>query len=690
MVTNIQCIKNNTREKPTWLTYLLETEQKNVNLEYVDSIKDIQDNPTLAYVQRTLDILKKENLPLNEKFVIEQVLIWSEVAKTGANEVRAYWKQKGYPLNVHNIASAEIYYETILETKNPLDKFPNTYEYQNFIYLMIKNHGLIGQYLRGETSLPLYTDIAAPKDIRLEMVLYVLNKCIIKAVSSDLWREIRNDVRKVISRYSLEGIQSFLEEETCDFIQNRLQRLRKKTIKNGEDFNTEYKLCVKGKGIKTILETLLRGKDLWYVEAALESFTFEEFIKILQLIRNKSDGIELKNISFERLMKEIHYDYSGKKVTNLYKKRIIEAYLKEIEIRSDFENQKLDNKHVRLNYIKDLQGDLAEVTFTFSEQAEKLIDFCESAEDDPVYDKAIILLYDLFDFRLDKFDRLNNEQTYLQDMTDNSDPKKIIMEHVKEGVVMDIGTGSGVMLDILTEKLTKSIVIGTDASESVIKELRNIKQREKKKWEVTKSDALNLKDKFGTSFADTIIFSSVLHELFSYIEYEGKKFNMDTIIQVLQQAFDVLIPGGRLIIRDGIMTDSKENRIITFKTEEDREIFNRYVSDFKGRKIKYEALEPLVVKLDVNDAMEFLYTFTWGPEAYTHEVQEQFGYFTPLEYKKIINESLGEKAVIKKFEHYLQEGYTEYVLPKLANFTDENGNKVTLPDSTCFIVIEKT
>jgi hypothetical protein len=86
--------------------------------------------------------------------------------------------------------------------------------------------------------------------------------------------------------------------------------------------------------------------------------------------------------------------------------------------------------------------------------------------------------------------------------------------------------------------------------------------------------------------------------------------------------------------------------------------------------------------------MEFLYTYTWGNESYVHEIHEQFGYFTPLEYETFIVETLGEKAKIIKKEHYLQEGYEEHLLPKV-NIFDEKGSKAKLPDSTCFIVIEK-
>nr|WP_252607219.1 hypothetical protein [Bacillus paralicheniformis] len=92
--------------------------------------------------------------------------------------------------------------------------------------------------------------------------------------------------------------------------------------------------------------------------------------------------------------------------------------------------------------------------------------------------------------------------------------------------------------------------------------------------------------------------------------------------------------------------------------------------------------------LFVNDAMEFLYTYTWGEEAYPHEVQEQFGYFTPSEFWRCIEKELGERANILVFEHYVQEGYEEHLNPKI-ELTDRLGQRVPLPDSTCFIVIEK-
>ncbi|KYC78815.1 hypothetical protein B4090_0364 [Bacillus licheniformis] len=242
---------------------------------------------------------------------------------------------------------------------------------------------------------------------------------------------------------------------------------------------------------------------------------------------------------------------------------------------------------------------------------------------------------------------------------------------------------------MLTDQHPEAEVIGIDLSVNVIEELQKRKVREHKPWHVKQADALDLPEYFEQESVDTIVFSSILHELFSYIPYEGKKFNHLVIAQALKSSFDILKPGGRIIIRDGIMTENKEEtRRIRFKDPDGMDFLKRYVHDFKGRKVQMLEAEKDAAVLFVNDAMEFLYTYTWGEEAYPHEVQEQFGYFTPSEFRRCIEKELGERANILVFEHYVQEGYEEHLYPKI-ELTDRLGRRVPLPDSTCFIVIEK-
>jgi len=137
------------------------------------------------------------------------------------------------------------------------------------------------------------------------------------------------------------------------------------------------------------------------------------------------------------------------------------------------------------------------------------------------------------------------------------------------------------------------------------------------------------------------------------------------------------------------MTEPEDQmRIIRFRSDEGLAFLARYVQDFKGRSILYRLVGHNEVLLPVNDAMEFLYTYTWGEDSYAHEVNEQFGYFTPSGWRRFIAEVLGDKAVIRLLDHHLQDGYDTALAPKI-ELLDESRQPVRLPDSTCILVIEK-
>ena len=95
------------------------------------------------------------------------------------------------------------------------------------------------------------------------------------------------------------------------------------------------------------------------------------------------------------------------------------------------------------------------------------------------------------------------------------------------------------------------------------------------------------------------------------------------------------------------------------------------------------------VLMPVNDAMEFLYTYTWGEQSYVHEVNEQFGYFTPSGFAEFLHTVLGDEAKLVVLKHYLQDGYS-LALSRKITFFDAARHEVPLPDSTCLVVIEKS
>ncbi len=665
ILSSIKSIKEN-----EWSNYLYNTKEKKYNVLNVKSLKEINTHSVLNYVKKTLEVLNEinetEKLSSKVLYYVEETLKWQDVAKTGSKNIRKKWKSKGYNLYCHNIGSSEIYSEN---------------NDDGIVRILIKTHGLIGQYIKGEVKLDknieLYNLI---KDKRidsntLKTVLVILNKCIISALNTKLYVKLENQINKAIDKV----INGNCKEKN-DYI-TRLSRL----IKKISDEDIKY-LKSLDSGVIDSLNNLFDKVELWFFDSALNDFNIEEILKVLLICENSIDN-NIEHLSFENLMSSLYLDYKNKREINIYKKRIIEFYLKTVSINDIKNNNISPNPHITY-YVKKSNKTI-EFNFKFSIEATKLIEFCEVAlTSDVLYQKATYLLYDLFGFRRDSYDRFYNELNYLNTMNSGKNEKAIILNYIVGKRVLDVGPGGGVLLDLIESTNKNYDIWGIDLSQNVIDKLNERKTSENHKWNIVKGDALNLTKYFGKNSVDTIVYSSIIHELYSYIPFEGKKFNKETIKKSLQEAYEILKAGGRIIIRDGIMSDPKTAyRLIEFKNIDDIKILERYCNDFKGRNVTFEKVNENTVKMLINDAMEFLYTYTWGEQSYPLEVQEQFGYFTLDEYISFIKENLVNSEIIES-KAFLQEGYEKNLLNKISIF-DENGTVVKLPDSTSLIVIEK-
>ncbi|WP_336779740.1 class I SAM-dependent methyltransferase [Paenibacillus illinoisensis] len=696
-----------------WLQLLAAAEQPHINLERIYSMADLEGtNPVLDYVERTLHVLDQLNVSFWVREVVEEVLVWSETAKAGSVQQRKAWQRAGVNLFVHNRGSAQLYREYVINRstgnigsddkvvvevneENPIQKNGATPR-QEMIYALIGTHGLIGQYIRGEIpfaeNAPLHAFITHGwlTAEELHTVLMALNQCIIAGVDPKLWRQVKAEVEQMVGWI-------ISEPNHADWpLKERLSRLRSSSIREGEALDEAYAKLQIELDLDKMLAPLSR-RTLWYVESALQDFSLQEMVKVFLLtlhsegmVQRESNSDDVRHISFEPLMNTMYYDYKGVKKLNIYKKRMIEKYLEQWSWKQIEEEQSVVYPHLTHRVVR--QPDLPDtvfVTFEFSPAAEKLIAFCIEAEKSPLYEKAVLLLFDLFGLRRDAYDRFHNEETYLADMNSSGDYKKLLLDYIVGKRVLDIGPGGGVLLDLIEQEKPEVEPIGIDISANVIEALERKKQREGHRWQVMKGDALRLDQYVQPGTVDTVIFSSILHELYSYIERDGRRFNTDTVVAALQSSFHVLSPGGRILIRDGIMTEPQEqNRRIRFLEPDGMQWLERYAQDFQGRKITFERVAENEAVLNINNAMEFLYTYTWGEEAYVHEIQEQFGIFTPSAYENCIREALGEQAEIIKLEHFLQEGYTEALEGRIV-FMKEDGQPASLPDSTCLLVIEK-
>ncbi|WP_172251808.1 class I SAM-dependent methyltransferase [Saccharibacillus deserti] len=675
---------------PAWLQILSSAEEYIVNYERIGSIGEMERlNPVLAYVERSLGLLDGQRLSFWIKELLEEVLAWSETAKGGTRIDRIGWQRQGINIFVHNEGSADLY----------LAKSPGSIgDRERLAALLIRTHGLLGQYLRGEVPFTANLPLRGPVDegllseTELARLLMALNRCVIGAVSEELWQSVERDLENCVLHVSLGTVPE------GDGLARRLRRLRADAILRGEDFDGELARIdeeLRASGSSGGLEEAfarLGDKTLWYVEAALGEFSLEEFAKMMQLaLRGAEERPEARHISFERLMHGLYYDYKGIKKINLYKKRIIEKYLRELDWAAVLggglhtDSPHLHHRTSRVNG----NPDTCFFGFAFSPAAEKLIDFCVEAEKSPLYERAVLMLMDLFGLRRDAYDRFHNEEEYLETMNGSADDKKVLLSYIVGSRVLDIGPGGGVLLDLIERELPEKEAIGIDISENVVEALERRRRLEGRSWQVLKGDALNLTQTIEPGRIDTVVFSSILHELYSYIPFNGQKFNLDTVRAALRSAFELIPAGGRILIRDGIMTEpADQTRRLLFRDPGAVQRLERYAADFGGRRISFERLGPQEVRMPVNDAMEFLYTYTWGEEAYVHEVQEQFGYMTPSQYEGCIRELFGDAAKIVFSRYFLQEGYTVALREKVT-VTDEAGSELPLPDSTCLIVVEK-
>lgn len=658
---------------PAWLTYLSEAEEVHQNYENVRVLGELKTDAVLQYVYRTLQVIEELKVSREERWILENVLVHSEIAKTGSLEQRKKWKAQGINLLVHNEGSASIYSEIALGT---CTEVVCDAERHLFVRDLIRTHGLIGQYIRGEARLDSHRELVNTYKEQygerfVKEILYLLNRCIIAGVSKELWNEVAFEVELAIASLFTGRKEQFLARI------HRLTRSKSETILE--------KLEMVGKEALEEMQEFLQDKDLWYVEPAMHALSFEDVWTVFCMVKDAVGEKTVTHIHFEELMRQLHYDYKGEKKDNVYRKRVIEKYLREYR-----ENKNPNTAHVSFAVEVDEDVQTARVSFPFSAMGEALITFCVEAEkEDMMHERATVLLFDFFGLRKDAYDRFHNEETYLNHMNSSADDKRVILDYLKGETIVDVGSGGGVLLDMIEEETEGKKVYGIDASENVIETLKKKKQEESRAWEVIKGDALAFRETFAKESVDTIVYSSILHELFSYIEYDGKKFNHEVIRKGLLSAYEVLKVGGRIIIRDGIMTEEKdEMRVIRFKEAGGMKFLEQYVQEFKGRQIQYEVVEENVVKMPVNDAMEFLYTYTWGEESFAHEVQEQFGIFTPNEYQAFVADTFGDKVKVVVAKSYLQDGYTQHLWKKIS-FEDEYGTPAVLPNSTFFMVLEK-
>ncbi|OGX52912.1 MAG: hypothetical protein A2321_04625, partial [Omnitrophica WOR_2 bacterium RIFOXYB2_FULL_45_11] len=642
-------------------------------------------------------------------------------------------------------------------------------------YRIIETRGLAGQWIRGEVTYEVFEDFTGwlrghlyslsaafgcKDDLdqaarRISDTAYLFNFLDASSIREGLmdsrlnreFEEFFVDFRRVITPGNgkfLSSWQGLLLSRWDNFssvglrreyLKDRLGRFRKERRDIGEPSEEIGRIIdsLSPQALAVFFDNI-RYLQGWYVESATFGLMADAQIKVIALALSMAKRKELDmekpfHINFFKLMRLLS---SGRHEFDPYKTRILEAMLKDISLEDILLNTETAEPFDResLSYQKKqplgavsmvIDGQKAiSFDFSFSAEANKLLELIYMYEQSSLlrHQQALNMLLDLLGLRRDQFDRVGNQDTYMKAMASSWDDKARLLSYGKGPVWVDIGPADGPTLEIAQKlKCKKGIerILAIEISQEAIKAL-NKRKTEHNLSLITavRGDACELREllrKDGIASADTIVFSSVLHEIYSYSRKDGRLFNLDSIRDVLAEALLALSGGGRLLIRDGVIPeDGEEKQILELRGETNKEVFDYFVRHFPGRDLKaaYQVIDDdrqnqlwrIIIKR--KDAMEFLFKLTWcwrpefNPCTFWDEVKEQYGVLTRKGYLGLLYEIANEQCIDlkeiplpKEEQSYLQPGYIKNLKGK-SRLLDLAGNQVSLPDSNMMIVMEKT
>lgn len=307
-----------------------------------------------------------------------------------------------------------------------------------------------------------------------------------------------------------------------------------------------------------------------------------------------------------------------------------------------------------------------------------------SAETKAVYSRPEVVarLHDIFRQTLLNDD---GELGHLRDflsygaMMDASLVQKLedLVPYVKPGCIVDKGCGTGKLLVELSRLYPQSRLVGVDLSREF---LRVCDENTYLTDDVTLVFGNIIERNVPPGTATTVIYSSVMHEVHSYSDYDVKQID-----RALSNAFQELQPGGRVLIRDGISPAPATWRIRLLNAAT-RETFTRFAREFcHGRGAKFEQLSGDTVRLSSHDANEFLckkdYLKNWHIE-----VHEEFGPLT-LEGWRAALKSAGFTPL--HLQEYANPWIIKHRYEGTVEVLDDSGAKLPWPPTNMVVVGER-
>lgn len=660
---------------------------------------------------------------------LRAAILHLDIAKTASAPHRAAWTAQGISLEVHNVAAG-----AILRRADRAAAWPLPAVLGRLAIAWIEAHGLAGQHVRGEGPLAMYAPLvgalrdlapglarltgAPPGDaVRLALdALHVLDACDTAAVREGLLDDaLLERLAGVRDRLvaacappawatperalappapgSPAGEDARPGIDARRELADRLRALRAARQRAGEPAEAvDAAVRALGDAELDALAPALATCQLWYCEAATSGLSPEAQLAVLAAAVGAARrlGVDVArpwHAQLRPLVARLHGDGPGVR----YRARLVEAALGAAPLRALLTGAAstgpLGALSARLAHPTD--PDAIVIDYVDTDESAALVTLLGLYEtrSQAAFHAMLKALCDLYGLRKDDFDRVANEASYLATMNAARSDKARMLDFVRPGKIVEIGPGGGVVLDLLEERFPDSEVIGVDLSREAVAALERRARAGGRRWRVVHGAAEELA-RHVPAPVDTVVCCSILHEVYSYTE---PRFSLESVRRVVAGAFAALGPGGRLVIRDGVMPPPGTRRL-RLRAPDARPTLALFAAQFEGRPIRFTELAPGVVEMTTADAMEFLYTYTWGPASFPYEVRELYGILPYDEYAAKLIAWCGGEAAARLVENplraYLQDGYRAALEGKI-ELTDEHDRPVPLPASNCLIVVER-
>lgn len=273
------------------------------------------------------------------------------------------------------------------------------------------------------------------------------------------------------------------------------------------------------------------------------------------------------------------------------------------------------------------------------------------------------------------------DELYVKRMTaavDNTTKHDIVKQAY--GTILDVGCADGTLLTKLKEKNSESELWGIEPNRDFYKICKG------KGLNVINSTIEDI-DIYTLPKFDTIIFSSVLHEISSYSDVYT--FTVKPIKNALNIAYTLLKSGGQILIRDGVGTDDTSKLLFSFNDCKDSKFVYKFNAEFVGRDYltsKYNDSNKVISTISsnefltsVNVAKEFFFTYTWGETSWPREKQEIYGILSLQEWNDLLDYLHDTLHLRVEFKHTHSEEYAKYVGKKIKINTGKSLTEIFNP-----------